>query len=160
MPAVTGYITRSNLPSPLSDLAINVDPLWLLSGDASDDASVSRSAGYTPGPSQLKRVWADSPFVAGQQQVLATPDNSTLDLRLLIDGANETAIATSAGLVITAVTKQQTFQVSYTAGSVTWTRNCYTGVFQVAFNQLHLFGGRLPLYVSMPCDPTPVAGPF
>lgn len=165
MPAtVTGYITRSNLPSPLANLTITVDPLWLLPGDASQDASISMSPGVQAAQSVVRYTWAQSPFVAGSQLVHAVQDNSSLDLRLICDGGGNLADAQSyASEVITAVTGQQTFQVSLTWDSglpdtVTNTWNCYMGTYLAAFNQLYTFGYTLPLYISCPRDPTPAAG--
>lgn len=157
----TGYITRTALS--LGNLTIAVDPMFLLTGDSSQDAATSSGAGFALGASQMKYVWADSPYVSGKQLVLATPDNSTLDLRLQCNGSGAANTAqTYAGQVIAAI-QQQTFQISLTwnnslGDAVTNTYNCYAGTWMVAFNQLWSFGYELPLYISCPRDPTPVAG--
>ena len=157
--SASGYITRSNLPSPLGNLAIVADPLWLLTGDTSSDASVTTGAGVALGQSAMKYVWADSPFVRGKQLVNAVPDNSTLDLRIACDGHGSLASAlTLAASIVTAITQQMTFQVSITGDTATTTWNCYPGTYLPAFNQMYWFGYELPLYVSLPRDPTPVAG--
>jgi hypothetical protein len=156
---VSGHITRANLPSPLANLAIEVDPYWLLPGGGTDDATINMSAGLEPSISALKYVWADSPFVAGQQLVLATPDNAQLTLRMVCDGTSLADAQTKAAAIITAIRQQMTFTVSLTFDAATYAWNCYTGDYQVAFNQLHIFGYCLPLYVTLPRDPTPVSGP-
>jgi hypothetical protein len=158
MVSVSGYITRSNLPSPLADLAIVVDPYPLLVGDDSNDAS-SASGGLDLGPTSQKAVWADSPFVDGKQLVCSADDNSTLSLKILVEGTSMADLRTKAQAIVDAVRKQMTFQVSITLDAATYTWNCYRGDVQAAFNQMHLLG-RLPVYVTMPRDPTPVAGPF
>jgi hypothetical protein len=158
--SISGFITRSNLASPLSPLAIQADPYWTLLGDTSDDATISESPGVAPGLSALKQVWADSSYVAGQQLVLSVPDNSTLDLRLICDGDSMADAQTKAAEIIVAITQQLVFEVSLTFDTATYAWNCYTGVYEVAFNQLHYFGYLLPLYVSLTRDPTPVSGPI
>ncbi len=157
--SISGFITRSNLASPLANLPIQVDPYWMLLGDTSEDASVSRSAGVTPALSTHKTQWADSPYVSGKQLVLATPDNSTLDLRLICDGTSMADAQTKAAAIITAVTQQMVFEVSLTYDTAVYAWTCYLGDYQVAFNQLHFFGYLLPLYVTLPRDPTPLSGP-
>ncbi len=157
--SISGFISRGNMSPPLSNLAIQADPYWGLLGDTSEDASTSSQAGFAPAISQHKRVWADSAYVAGQQMVLATPDNSTLDLRLICDGTSLADAQTKAGLIIAAITQQMTFEVSLTFDTATYAWNCYLGDYEIAFNQVHFFGYLLPLYVSMPRDPTPVSGP-
>jgi hypothetical protein len=157
--AISGTITRANLPSPLSPLSILIDPYWGTLGDDSEDASSGGSAGVTLGMSAQKMVWADSPYVAGKQLVLATPDNSTLDLRVMVNGTSMADLQTKAITLIQAVRNQSNFtvQVNFDAASYAW--NCYTADYNVAWNQLYLFGFLLPVYVSMIRDPTPVLGP-
>jgi hypothetical protein len=157
--AVSGYITRANLSPPQGPLAIFVDPYWPLMGDDSDSADSSSNAGITPGISTLKTVWADSPYVAGKQLVLATPDNSTLDLRLIIDGTSMLDAQNKIRPIVEAIRKQLSFEVSLTMDAATYTWNCWTGDYQIAFNQLHLFGYLVPLYLTLPRAPIPVAGP-
>jgi hypothetical protein len=156
---VSGYITRSNLPSPLSNLAIVVDPYPLLPGDQSGDASSTSGAGLELGPSAQKTTWADSPFVNGKQLVSSVDDNSTLSLRILIDGTSMADLQTKLGTLVTAIRQQMTFQVSVTLDAATYTWNCYRGDYSAGFNEMHLLSGRLPVYLTMPRDPTPVAGP-
>jgi len=160
---ISGFITRSNMPTPQANLPIQVDPYWTLLGDTQAAADMSTANGVAPALSAHKFVWANSPYVAGQQLVLATPDNSTLVLRLICDGdsmADAQAIATE---IIEAVTQQLTYQVSLTydtgENAATYAWNCYTADYEVAFNQLLYFGYLLPLYLTMQRDPTPVSGP-
>lgn len=161
-----GFITRSNLPSPLSNLTIcaSSGPIYALQGDQQEAADSSSLAGIGPSLSARKYVWASSPFVAGQQPVLATPDNSTLDLRLSLFGSSfKHCLTTLAAEVITAISTQMAYQVSVTvgtgggAGTMTW--NCFPGVYQVAINQYVEFANILPIYVSLPRTPIPAAGP-
>lgn len=155
----SGYITRANLPSPLGNLSIFVDPYWALVGDDEEAADSSVRGGLEPAQSQHKYVWADSPYVAGQIPVLATPDNSTLNLRLEIDGTSALDAETKIAAVITAVTQQLSYNVSVTLDSATYTWLCYTGDYLVAYNQRHTFGYLVPIYLSLPRFPIPVAGP-
>jgi hypothetical protein len=159
MVAISGTITRANLPSPLGPLDILVDPYWGILGDEAEAADLSQQAGVTAAVSTQKQVWADSPYVAGKQLVLATPDNSTLDLRVLIDGSSMADLETKVATLITAVRQQLTFtvQVNFDAASYAW--NCFTADYSVAWNQLYLFGFLLPVYLTMARDPTPLLGP-
>jgi hypothetical protein len=160
MPATaTGYITRSNLPSPQGNLTIFIDPYWALVGDDQDAADSSVRNGIEPAQSALKMVWADSPFVAGKIPVLATPDNSTLNLRLIIDGTSMADAQSKIAPIIQAIRGQLSYQVSVTLDSATYTWLCYTGDYTVAFNQMHTFGYLVPMYLSLPRNPVPVAGP-
>lgn len=157
---ISGYISRANLPSPLPNLDIQVDPYWTLMGDDQEAADQSTAAGVAPAISAHKFVWADSPYVAGQQLVLATLDNSTLDLRLVVDGDSMEDAQTKLAAIIEAVGQQATYVVSLTFDAATYAWNCYTGDWQVAFNQLHYFGYLPPLYLHLPRDATPVSGPL
>lgn len=157
---ISGTISRGNMSPPLSDLAISADPYWSLLGDDSDDASISTSAGVMPGISAHKKIWADSAYVAGKQLVLATPDNSTLDLKLLVDGTSMSDVETKLTTIIQAVTLQLTFQVSLTFDTAVYAWTCWTADYQVGFNQVHYFGFMAPLYLSMDRDPTPISGPI
>ncbi len=162
MPAgytIGGHISRGNMSPPLSDLAIQVDPYWTLLGDESIDASTSSQAGLSPAISAHKKVWADSAYVAGKQMMLATPDNSMLDLRLAIDGDSMADAETKLTPIIEAVTLQMTFQVILTFDTAIYGWNCYTADYEVAWNQLHYFAYLVPLYLTMDRDPTPVSGP-
>lgn len=156
---ISGFITRANLAVPLADLPIQADPFWTLLGDTSADASSSTSAGVEPGISVHKTTWADSKYVAGQQLVLATPDLSNLNLRLICDGDSMLDAQTKAAEIIVAVTQQLNYQVSLTFDTATYAWNCFLGDYEVAFNQVHYFGYLLPIYLALPRDPTPVAGP-
>lgn len=160
----SGFITRSNLPTPLPNLAILVDPYWPLLGDDQAAADMSSAPGIIPTQSTLKTVWADSPYVAGKQLVLATPDNATLDLRLAIDGDSMLDAKNKIAPIIQAIRQQLTFEVSITFnsgdGDATYAWNCYTGDYLVAFNQLHYFGYLVPMYLTLPRAPIPVAGPI
>ena len=157
--AVSGFITRSNLPTPLPDLPILVDPYWPLLGDDADSADMSQQAGVTPTQSATKYVWADSPYVAGQQLVLATPDNAVLDLRLIIDGDSMIDMQTKIAPIIAAIRNQLSFTVSVSFDAATYAWNCWSGDYLVAINQLWFFGYLCPMYLTLPRDPTPVSGP-
>ena len=157
--AMSGYITRANLPTPLPNLKIFVDPYWPILGDNAEAADMSQHAGVTPTQSTLKTVWADSPYVAGKQLVLATPDNAMLDLRLVIDGTSMADAQTKIAPIVTAIRDQLSFTVSVSFDAATYAWNCYTGDYLVAMNQLFMFGYLVPLYLTLPRDPTPAAGP-
>lgn len=156
---ISGSITRSNLATPLSPLAIQISPFFVLTGDASLDASSGSGNGVIPAISVFKYIWADSAYVAGKQLVLATPDNSTLDLKLLVSGTSQGDAQTQVGDVIVAISQQLAFQVSLTFDDATWAWNCYSGTYEIAFNEMMFFANKIPLHVSMPRDPTPVSGP-
>jgi hypothetical protein len=156
---MSGFITRANLPTPLPDLEILVDPYWPILGDDAAAADMSMQAGIMPGQSATKYVWADSPYVAGQQLVLATPDISTLDLRLVIDGDSMLDAQTKIGPIITAIRQQLSYTVSVTFDAATYAWNCWSGDYEIAMNQLFMFGYLVPLYLTLPRDPTPVSGP-
>jgi hypothetical protein len=156
---VGGFISRSNMSPPQDDLPIQADPYWNLLGGTSADASMTSSEGVMAGLSVHKQVWANSAYVAGQQLVLATPDNSTLDLRLLIDGDSQEDMQSKAATIIAAVTQQMTYEVSLTYDTAIYAWLCYTADYQVAFNQLGFFGNLLPLYITAMRDPTPLSGP-
>jgi hypothetical protein len=165
MPVISGYITRSNLPTgALGNLAIFNSTYMGLFGDDSQAADSSSDAGIDPGASSAKYTWADSPFVAGQQLVNYVQDNRTLYLRFLVAGANQGACQTNLSTIITAVTQQMTYQVSVTLDTSIYTWTCYPAEYQIAMNQWMWFGpgsgGGPPLYLSIPRDPTPVAGPI
>jgi hypothetical protein len=158
--SISGYITRANMPGgALPNLPIFVDPYWPILGDNSEAADTAMHAGMTPTQSVTKSVWADSPYVAGKQLVLATPDNAMLDLRLVIDGTSMLDAQNKIGPIRDAIKKQINFTVSMTLDTATYAWSCYTGDYLVAFNQLHLFGYLVPMYVTMPRDPTPLLGP-
>ncbi len=159
MTAPNGYITRSNLPSPLTNLDILVDPYWALVGDTQEAADMSMTPGIAPAQSAIKTVWATSPYVAGKQLVLATPDNSTLDLRLLVNGATMVDAQTKLGDIIQAIRDQLVYTVSVTLTGARYTWSCYTGTYLVAYNQLMLFDSLIPIYLTLPRLPVPVAGP-
>jgi hypothetical protein len=156
--AVSGFITRANLPTPLPDLPILVDPYWPLLGDDAGSADMSQQAGITPTQSATKYVWADSPYVAGQQLVLATPDNAVLDLRLIIDGDSMADAQAKIGPIVTAIRNQLSFTVSVSFDAATYAWNCWSGDYLIAMNQLFMFGYLVPLYLTR--DPTPVSGPI
>jgi hypothetical protein len=156
---MSGFITRSNLATPLPDLPIFVDPYWPIMGDDADAADMSMQSGIMPGQSATKYVWADSPYVAGQQLVLATPDISTLDLRLVIDGDSMLDAQNKIAPIIQAVRNQLSFTVSVTFDEATYAWNCWNGDYLVAINQLWMFGYLVPMYLTLPRDPTPVSGP-
>jgi hypothetical protein len=158
--AVSGFITRANLPTPLDDLPILVDPYNMIMGDDADSADMSQQAGITAGQSATKYVWADSPYVAGQQLVLATPDNSTLDLRLVIDGDSMLDAQEKIAPIVAAIRNQLSFTVSVSFDAATYAWNVYSGDYLIAMNQLFMFGYLVPLYITMPRDPTPVSGPI
>ena len=160
MAAPSGYITRSNLASPLTPIDIFVDPYWAIMGDDQPAADMSMMAGVAPAQSALKSVWADSPYVAGKQLVLATPDNSTLDLRIIIDADSMTDAQAKLGPIIQAVRDQISYTVSLSLTGATYTWSCYSGTYLVAFNQLFLFGYYVPLYLSLPRAPVATAGPI
>lgn len=157
---IGGYITRTNMSPALSNLDIQADPYWTLLGDTSDDSTISTSPGVNPALSVHKKVWADSAYVAGRQLMLATPDNSTLDLRLLVDGVSMADVQTKLATIIEAVTRQITFQVILQFDSAYYGWSCYTADYQVGFAQVHYFGLLAPLYLMMDRDPTPVQGPI
>jgi hypothetical protein len=157
--AIAGEITRANLSPPLSPLPILVDPYWPLLGDDSDAADEASHSGVTPTISALKTVWADSPYVAGKQLVLATPDNATLDLRLIIDGTSMADMQAKIAPIIAAIRGQLSFQVTISFDAAVYTWNCWTGDYQVAMNQLWMFGYLCPLYLTLPRSPIPIAGP-
>lgn len=157
--AVSGFITRGNLPTPLPDLPILVDPYNMLLGDDSAAADMSQQAGIDPGVSVLKQVWADSPYVAGKQLVLATPDLATLALRLVIDGTDMLDAQTKIKPIVDAIRNQLSFTVSVSFDAATYAWNCWTGDYEIAMNQLFMFGYLVPLYLNLPRDPTPAAGP-
>ncbi len=157
--AISGHITRLNLTPSQTPLPILVDPYWPLLGDDEDAADMSMEAGINPAQSKLKAVWANSPYVAGQQLVLAVPDNSKLALRLVVDGADMVSVQSSVASIIQAIRTQIAFQVSITLQTATYTWNCYTGTYLVSFNQLFYFGYLLPIYLTIPRTPIPVSGP-
>ncbi len=157
--SVNGYITRANLVPAQANLPILASPYWTLLGDEASAADQSSSSGIDAAISAHKYIWADSPYVAGQLPVLATPDNSTLALRILCNGPSLDVAQTQAAAVIQAITGQLSYIVSITLGAATWAWECYTGNYQVAFNQLYYFGSYLPLYVFLPRNPVPVSGP-
>lgn len=157
--AISGSISRANLPSPLSPLPILQDPFWPILGGNSEAADLNSQAGIDPGLSAHKYVWANSPYVRGQQMVLAVPDLSTLDMRLVVDGPSMVEAQTYTAELITAITDQATYTVTLTIDGAEWGWNCFTADYQVAFNQLMYWGYLFPVYVSMPRDPTPVYGP-
>jgi hypothetical protein len=184
---IAGYITRSNMPAginprtgvlyPTANLdiftgeavldsnAVDYDsiPSFPLMGDTADQAETSTQNGIVPGLSVHKRIWANSPFVSGQQQVLATPDNSTLVLRLVIPGENVTLGQEYLSQLIQSITLQPVFQIvtnlSDGSGTVQYGWNCYTADYQVAFNQLFWFGPLPPVYIMATRDPIPAFGP-
>lgn len=156
---ISGSITRSNLATPLAPLAIQISPFFVLTGDASLDASSASSNGVILGVSAFKYIWADSSYVAGKTLVLATPDNSTLDLKLVVSGTSQADAQTRVAEVIVAITQQLAFQVALTFDDATWAWNCYSGIYEIAFNEMMFFANKIPLHVSMPRDPTPVSGP-
>lgn len=157
---LTGYITRSNLNPAQGHLGILVDPYYPLLGDTSDAADSSSEAGVAPAQSALKTVWASSPYVAGQQLVLATPDNSTLTLRLLVRGADMIDMSDALRSIIQAIRTQLTFNVVVEYQTAVFAWKCYTGDYLVAINQLFYFGNLAPLYVSLPRTPYPLSGPI
>jgi hypothetical protein len=157
---MAGYITRANLSPPQGPLDIFIDPYWPLLGDDADAADTSMHAGVTPAISALKTVWADSPYVAGKQLVLATPDNSTLDLRLIIDGDSMADMQAKIAPIVEAIRNQLSFQVSVTFDDAIYTWQCWTGDYEVAMNQLWMFGYLCPLYLTLPRSPIPIAGPI
>lgn len=159
MTTLQGYISRANLNPPLGHLGILITPYWPLLGDTQDAADMSSAAGIAPGQSALKTVWASSPYVAGQQLVLATPDNSTLDMRLVVRGDSMVDAQDQLRPIIQAIRTQLTYNVSVTFQSATYTWACYTGTYLIAFNQLHFFGYLVPLYVTLPRTPYPISGP-
>jgi hypothetical protein len=116
--------------------------------------------GVEPTQSTTKYVWASSPYVAGQQPVLATPDNAQLNLRLIIDGTSFADLETKVAPIIQAIRGQLSFQVSVSFDAWTSTWACYTGDYLVAMNQLWMFGYLCPMYLTLPRDPTPIAGPI
>lgn len=158
--AQSGTITRSNLATPLADLGILVDPYWPLVGDDSEAADASMKAGLEVSQSAHKYVWANSPFVAGQLPVLATPDNSTLNLRLVIDGESFADAQSKIAPIVVAITQQIEYTVSVTFDDAPYSWTCYTGDYEVAFNQLHYYGYLVPMYLTLPRAPIPVAGPI
>lgn len=107
-----------------------------------------------------KNVWANSPYVAGQQLVLNTPDNSTLVLRCIVVGESEADMQAKVGTLVQAVTQQMAYQISLTFDAATYAWNCYTADVQVAFNQFFMFAFIAPVYITCPRDPTPVSGPI
>ncbi len=158
--AVSGYITQSNLPTPLPNLPILVDPYPMILGDQSEAADSSMKPGVEPTQSATKYVTASSPYVAGSQIVLATPDNAVLNLRLIIDGTSFADLLTKVAPIITAIRNQLSFQVSVSFDAWTSTWACYAGDYLVAWNQLWMFGYLCPMYLTLPRDPTPIAGPI
>jgi hypothetical protein len=158
--AVSGFITQGNLPTPLPDLPILVDPYNMILGDDAQAADMSQQAGITPAQSALKTVWADSPYVSGKQLVLATPDITTLDLRLVIDGDSMLDAQTKIAPIVNAIRNQLSFTVSVSFDAATYAWNCWTGDYLVAMNQLFMFGYLVPMYLTLPRDPTPAAGPI
>jgi hypothetical protein len=158
--SISGTISRANLSTPLSPLDILVDPYWGILGDDQVSAENSTAAGVNPTVSSLKTVWADSPYVAGKQLVLATPDNAILDLRLIIDGdGTQLGMQEAIAPIVTAIREQLSFQVSITFDAATYTWNCWTGDYLVAMNQLWVFGYLVPMYLTLPRAPIPVVGP-
>jgi hypothetical protein len=165
MPTISGYITRSNLPTgALANLGIFNSTYMGLFGDDSQAADSSSDAGIDTGASSMKYTWANSPFVRGQQLVNFVPDNTTLYLRFLVAGASQAACQSSLGTIITACTQQFVYQVSVTLDTATYTFTCYPAEYHVGFNQWTWFGpgsgAGPPLYLAIPRDPTPVAGPL
>jgi len=158
--AISGYITRTNLSPAQGHLDILVDPFWPLLGDTESAADMSMMPGIAPQQSKLKAVWANSPYVAGQQLVMAVPDNSTLDLRLIVHGESMVEVQTYLKELIQAIRTQMAYTVSVTMQTATYAWNCYVGTYLVAFNQLFYFGYLLPLYVKLPRTPIPAAGPI
>jgi hypothetical protein len=158
--AISGFISRSNLATPLDDLPILVDPYWGIMGDDADAADMSMQAGVMPGQSATKYVWADSPYVAGQQLVLATPDITTLDLRVMIDGDSMLDAQTKIVPIVQAIRDQLSYTVSVTFDEAVYTWSCWSGDYLIAMNQLFLFGYLVPMYLTLPRDPTPAMGPI
>lgn len=158
--AISGYITRANLVTPQPPLDILVDPYWPLLGDDEAAADFSMEPGIAPQQSAQKQVWANSPYVAGQQLVLAVPDNAVLDLRLIVHGDNMTQVETYLSHLIQAIRTQMAYTISVTIQTATFTWACFTGTYLVAFNQLFFFGYLLPVYLTCQRTPIPVAGPI
>lgn len=162
MAAVTGTITRANLPDPLDPLDIfGTSPYMGLFGDDSQAADDQSDPGIDAGLGTFKYTWADSPFVSGQQLVNAILDNTTMYLRMLVKGTDQADAQANLQDIIVAVTEQFTFQVSITLdGIATYAWNCFPAEYQIAFNQWMWFGPYPPLYLSIPRDPIPVSGPL
>ena len=158
--ALSGFISRANLPTPLPDLPIQVDPYWAILGDQSEAADASMKPGIEPTQSVTKYITASSPYVAGSQVVLATPDNAMLNLRLIIDGTSFADLEAKVTPIIQAIRGQLSFQVSVSFDAWVSTWAVYTGDYLLAMNQLFLFGYLAPLYLTLPRDPTPLAGPI
>jgi hypothetical protein len=166
MPTISGYITRSNMPGgALANLPIFNSTYMGLFGDDSQEGDSTSGAGIDAGSSSMKYTWADSPFVVGQQLVNFVKDNTTLYLRFLVGppfsgGGSHALSQTNLATIIAACTQQFNYQVSWTLDAATYTVNCFPGEFHVGFNQWTWFGPLPPLYLSLPRDPTPVAGPL
>jgi hypothetical protein len=159
--ALAGYISRANLPTPLANLPILVDPYNMILGDQSEAADASMKPGIEPTQSVTKYITASSPYVPGSQVVLATPDNATLNLRLIIDGGGSFAgLEAQVAPIIQAIRGQLSFQVSVSFDAWVSTWACYSGDYLVAMNQLWMFGYLCPMYLTLPRDPIPIAGPI
>jgi hypothetical protein len=158
--ALAGYISRANLPTPLANLPILVDPYNMILGDQSEAADASMKPGIEPTQSVTKYITASSPYVPGSQVVLATPDNATLNLRLIIDGTSFADLEANVTPIIQAIRGQLSFQVSVSFDAWVSTWACYCGDYLVALNQIFLFGYLCPMYLTLPRDPTPIAGPI
>jgi hypothetical protein len=161
MGAITGYISRANLDTPLDNLVIFNDVYMGLLGDDEQAADSQSDAGLDPGLSAMKYTWADSPFVRGQQLVNFVSDMTTMYLRFLVAGGDQATVQANLAAIIAATTQQPSYTVSVTIDDVaTYAWMCYPAEYQVGFNQWTWFGPLPPLYLSIPRDPTPVSGPI
>jgi hypothetical protein len=158
---ISGYITRSNMPTtddpstglPWTNLEIAVAPYYFAPGDDSFQADNSTQNGVSPNVSVHQQIWADSPVVPGKQLVYSKPDNSELILRLLIKGSSMADAQTKLAAIINAVTLQLSYTVvvEFDTAPIQWT--CYTGDYQVAYNEVYMIGYLPPLYLDLPCAP-------
>jgi hypothetical protein len=147
--ASSGYITRTSLS--LSNLAI---------ATATYDVLLDESNGLSAGTVAWRRMTAESPWVSGRTLVQAVKDTTSLAMQVTVTGADLATVQSNVSTLLTAVW-QTTYQLSLTldTGAVyTWA--CEPADATVGFNYSHVLGKACPVVLSIPRDPTPVAGPI
>lgn len=147
--AVSGHITRTVLS--LADLPICTTTYDVMYDDAN---------GLDIGTVTWRRLTAESPFVAGRVLTQAVKDTALMSWRVDVTGADLATVQGNVGTLLAAVW-QATYQVSLTLDTgATYTWNCEPADASVGFTHGHVLGKVCPVILSIPRDPTPVAGPI
>lgn len=144
MTTQAGWITRDALS--LTDLTI-CDSTYVLDENGPGDLAVT-----------WRRQLATSAYVHDAIEVAAVKDTSTMPLTFTVTGASIDAATDAVATLLEAVT-QRTWELHLTVDSTEYAWSCRRADYNVGLAARDVLNFALPVRLSVPRSPIPLAGP-